>query len=166
MLQDKGFTSVEAGKLFSVFGFSLVAGRVCVGFLIDRMWAPAVAFVVVFFSAMGALLFLVVDSHAGILMLSIGLLGMGAGAEFDLAAFLVSRYCGLRDYARLFGLQMGVISAGTSIAPLVVAFLYEHTGTYVIVMTANVGFLLVAAFILLALGRYPVFTSKQAVPAM
>lgn len=161
MLQDKGFTSVEASKLFGVFGFSLVAGRVCVGFLIDRFWAPAVAFFVVFLSALGAVLFLMVDVHAGILTLSIALLGIGAGAEFDLAAFLVSRYCGLRDYARLFGLQMGVIAGGTSIMPLVVAFLFEQTGTYTIVMSVNVVFLFIAAFILLTLGRYPKFSLEK-----
>ena len=35
------------------------------------------------------------------LVVGVMLIGVGAGAEFDIAAYLVSRYFGLRDYGRL-----------------------------------------------------------------
>jgi MFS family permease len=159
MLQDKGYTALEASKLFAVFGLSLVSGRVAVGFLVDRLWAPGVAFVVLLMSAVGCFLLATIDNNTQVLILSIGLIGVGAGAEFDLAAFLIARYFGMRDYGRLFGLQMGVISAGICLAPAAVAYLYHQTGSYSIVLSANVVLLAAGASILLLLGRYPLLTS-------
>lgn len=160
MLQDKGYTALAASKLFAVFGLSLVAGRVAVGFMVDRLWAPGVAFVVLLLSAVGCFLLATVDNNTQLLILSISLIGIGAGAEFDLAAFLVARYFGMRDYSRLFGLQMGVISAGICLAPAAVAYLYHQTGSYNTVLIANVVLLATGASILLLLGRYPLLTTE------
>jgi len=157
MLIDKGYSAIEASQLFSVFGVSLVAGRLSVGFLVDRLWAPGVAFVVILMSALGCFLLGTVDSSTALLLVSIALIGIGAGAEFDLAAFLIARYFGMRDYARLFGLQMGVIAAGICLAPTAVAMLYQQTGSYDVVLIVNVVLLVVGAVILLPLGSYPVF---------
>lgn len=158
MLIDKGYTAQVAAQLFSMFGLSLVLGRVAVGYLVDRLWAPGIAFVVIAFSALGCLLFALGSDNTSLLMVSIFLIGVGAGAEFDLAAFLVARYFGMRDYARLFGLQMSFISAGICVAPALVAFMYQETGSYQMILNFNVGLLLIGATILLLLGRYPVFT--------
>lgn len=59
MMRDNGLSAAEAAAAFSVYGVSLVIGRVLVGYLIDRLWAPGVAFFVMFLPAMGCLLFLI-----------------------------------------------------------------------------------------------------------
>jgi MFS family permease len=83
------------------------------------------------------------------------LVGIGAGAEFDIAAFLVARYFGMRDYSRLFGLQMGVISGGICLAPTLAAYLYETSTSYDIVLNVNMTLFVVGSLMLLTLGRYP-----------
>ena len=160
MIIDKGYSAIEASQLFSVFGVSLVVGRLTVGYLVDRLWAPGVACVVILLSALGCYLLGSEVSSSLLLIISISLVGVGAGAEFDIAAFLIARYFGMRDYARLFGLQMGVIGAGICLAPTAVAVLYEQTGTYDIVLSVNVALLVIGSFILVTLGKYPVFDSS------
>src|SRR5690606_41850558 len=53
LLQDKGYSAIEASQIFGAFGISLVAGRVLVGYLVDRLWAPGVAFVALALPALG-----------------------------------------------------------------------------------------------------------------
>src|SRR5690606_13205157 len=106
MLRDKGLSASDAAMAFSVYGVSLILGRVVVGYLVDRLWAPGVAFVVLAMPAVGCLMFSVVDTHLHSLMLASALVGLGAGAEMDIAAFLMARYFGMRDYSRIFSLHM------------------------------------------------------------
>jgi MFS family permease len=42
-LTDDGFTREQAASVQSVFGISIIVGRVVVGYLVDRFWAPGVA---------------------------------------------------------------------------------------------------------------------------
>lgn len=160
LLRDKGFSALEASQMFGAFGISLVLGRVFVGYLVDRLWAPGVGFVALSLPALGCVLLIMVESSVGLQIVGIGLIGIGAGAEFDLAAFYVARYFGMRDYSRLFGLQMGVISGGICLAPTCAAILYQRTGGYDVVLTVNAVLFTVGAMILLSLGPYPHHEAK------
>ena len=42
-LTDDGFSREQAASVQSVFGISIIVGRVVVGYLVDRLWAPGVA---------------------------------------------------------------------------------------------------------------------------
>lgn len=157
LLRDKGFSAIEAGSIFSTFGISLVAGRVFVGYLIDRLWAPGVAWVALSLPAIGCVMLYMIDDNIAYLIFGVMLIGAGAGAEYDIAAFLVARYFGMRDYARLFGVQMGAISGGVCIAPTFAAWLYGASGSYASILLVNAALFLVGAALLLGLGRYPRF---------
>lgn len=155
LLQDKGYSAIEASQIFGAFGISLVAGRVLVGYLVDRLWAPGVAFVALALPALGCFFLVAMGGNPMLVVVGVAMVGIGAGAEFDVAAFLVARYFGMRDYGRLFGLQMAVISGGICLAPAGAAFLYQIFGNYDAVLLVNMGLFLVGSAMLLALGRYP-----------
>ncbi|MDB6062277.1 MAG: Permease of the major facilitator superfamily [Verrucomicrobiaceae bacterium] len=159
MLQDKGYSAAEASRIFGALGASLVFGRVMVGYLVDRLWAPGVAFVTLTLPGLGCLLLVTMSGNPSLVVLGVAMVGIGAGAEFDLAAFLVARYFGMRDYGRLFGLQMAIISAGVAVTPAVSALLYQVFGNYDFVLMLNTILFLVGAAILLSLGRYPRFVA-------
>ncbi|MCY1258398.1 oxalate/formate antiporter family transporter [compost metagenome] len=157
MLRDKGLSATDAGLAFSVYGISLILGRVVVGYLVDRLWAPGVAFVVLVMPAFGCLLFAGVDTHMTSLMLASVLVGIGAGAEMDIAAFLMARYFGMRDYSRIFSLHMGFIGLGATLAPLYFAYLYAQSGSYSGLLTHCVITFALGSVLILTLGRYPKF---------
>jgi MFS family permease len=161
MLRERGMSAMEAGQIFSSFGISLILGRVVVGYLVDRLWAPAVAAVALFLPAIGCVLFGMAGGSAPLLVLATLLVGIGAGAEFDLAAFLVARYFGLRDYGRLFGVHLGLITLGSSLSPLLFGALYKATGSYMALLAYCTICFTAGALLLLTLGRYPVFTNKD-----
>ncbi len=162
LLRDKGLDAATAGRVFGSFGLSLIGGRVLVGYLIDRFWAPGVAAVAIALPAVGCWLL----SGGGtpdtaMLTVAVMLIGVGAGAEFDIAAFLVARYFGLRDYGHLFGVHLALITLASTLAPWVFGQLYKSSGSYTLMLTLCSGMFLGGALMLLPLGRYPRFESSQ-----
>jgi predicted MFS family arabinose efflux permease len=103
MLRDRGLALASATQVFTWFGIALVLGRLLVGYLLDRLWPPAVAAVSLALPAAGAAIFLSGSTDMALLSIAAALAGLGAGAEFDIAAFLIARYFGLKDYGRIFG---------------------------------------------------------------
>ena len=89
------------------------------------------------------------------LLVATALVGVGSGAEFDIAAYLVSRYFGLRDYGRLFGLHLCVVTLGSTVAPFVFAGLLRSTGGYSTMLLVCAACCVVGPLLLLTLGRYP-----------
>src|SRR5690606_35627706 len=62
LLQDMGFSAMEASQMLGALAGSLVAGRIIVGYLVDRFWAPAVACVAFLLPAIGCLTMLLTDN--------------------------------------------------------------------------------------------------------
>ncbi|WP_313296030.1 MFS transporter [Diaphorobacter sp.] len=162
LLRDKGLEAGDAARVFGSFGLSLILGRVIVGYLVDRLWAPGVAAIALGLPALGCLFLGISDAtDTSWLVLGVMLVGIGAGAEFDLAAFLVSRYFGMREYGRLFGIHLGLITLASTLSPWLFGQLYRSTGSYQATLWVCGPMFLFGGLALLALGRYPIFEQKN-----
>ena len=159
LLQDSGLSAAEAGKVFSAFGVSLILGRLVVGYLIDRLWAPGVAAIALIMPAFACLIFAMEHSSSTLYVMATLLVGIGAGAEFDIAAFLIARYFGMRDYGRLFGVHLGMITA-----PLLFGKLYDSYQNYTAVLGFSAVCFTVGPLLLLSLGGYPKFRNISPLP--
>ncbi|CAN5342245.1 MFS transporter [soil metagenome] len=166
LLRDIGLSATQASSVFSSFGIALISGRLLAGWLIDRLWAPGVAAVALFMPCIGCLLLWTADASSSTVLLTaaVALVGIGAGAEFDLSAYLISRYFGLKDYGRLFGIHLGLITAGSMLAPLMFAAMYKATGGYGPLLAWCAGCCVVGPLLLLTLGRQPPLESALAQP--
>ncbi|MCY0853700.1 MFS transporter [Cupriavidus sp. D39] len=162
LLRDKGLSAAEASQVFGSFGLSLIGGRVLVGYLIDRLWAPGVAAVALIMPALGCLLLSATGANQpGTLALATLLIGIGAGAEFDIAAYLMARYFGMRDYGRLFGVHVALITIAAALAPWLFGLIYTATGSYTTMLAICGTAFLIGPMLLLPLGRYPSFTTRN-----
>lgn len=161
LLRDMGYSSIQAGQMFSAYGISLIVGRILVGYLVDHWWAPGVAFIAMALPGVGCLL-LLMDMPAVYLVIGIAMVGVGAGAEMELAAYLVARYFGMRDYGRLFGIQFSIITGAICLGPVWSALVYEITEGYRIILIANIIMFTIGAALPLALGKYPHFKAMNA----
>ncbi|MDY0748163.1 MFS transporter [Paucibacter sp. R3-3] len=163
LLRDIGLSATEAGSVFASFGIALIAGRVIAGWLIDRVWAPGVAAVALAMPAVGCLMLWSAGagSPSWLLVLAVCLVGVGTGAEFDMSAYLVSRYFGLEHYGRLFGIHLGLITAGSMLAPLMYAAMYKASGDYGPLLAYSTACCVIGPVLLLTLGRMPRVGSLQ-----
>lgn len=152
---SKGLDASLAVGAISMMGLAAAAGALLSGILVDRFWAPAVAFVLNIAPAVGCL-FLLQDQVSPLLFYgAVLLVGLGQGAEIDIVAYMITRYFGLRSYATIYGLTTLGIALGVAVGATLIGKAYDMFGNYdVALMTASASFGLAALFYL-AMGRYP-----------
>jgi predicted MFS family arabinose efflux permease len=153
-LTDLGLSVGEAASALSAFGLSIIFGRILVGLLIDRFWAPAVASIFMLLAAAGCLAFTFDLPLAGYALAS-AMLGMATGMELDMLAFLTARYFGMENYARYYSLFWISVSVSGAIAPFMYAIIFDTTGSYVAAFSLATGLLILSAVLILMLGPYP-----------
>jgi MFS family permease len=138
----------------SVIGLSLIFGRVLAGWLMDRFFAPHVAIAFLIGPVVG--IYVLASGATGwAAFASAALIGLAAGAEVDVIAYLVSRYFGMRAFGETYGWQYAAFTAGSGLAPAVTAAGFDQTGSYSGILVVLGSLLLVAIGLLTRLGAYP-----------
>ena len=141
-------------QLTPFIGLSALVGRLIGGWLIDRFWAPGIACVIILLP--GASCWLL--AHGPLTfqdaLLSICLIGFAVGVEYDLMAFFVARYFGMRSYTAIYALLYTFFASGAGIAPAVFGYSVDRTHSYATVLTGSFFALVFGALALLGLGRY------------
>jgi MFS family permease len=162
ILKSFDFKLPQIGRITASFGLAVIAGRIVGGWMLDRIWAPACAFVILVIPAFGSWLLAgdVLTGQAA--LIAVLCIGFGAGFEFDLLAYLISRYFGQRNYGTIYGCFYTVIAFGGGLGPVVYGYAFDSTGTYANALLIGVGSVLTGAALLLLLGAYPVFTAGDA----
>ena len=153
-LTDDGFSRDQAASVQSVFGISIIVGRVVVGYLIDRFWAPGVAAFCLAIPAAGAAM-LHGSQTFETAALAAFLIAFAAGAELDLMAFLAARYFGLAHYAKIYSILYATLAVCSGTAPMIFASVYDATGSYDLGYSVASVLFLVSVVLILMLGRYP-----------
>lgn len=156
LLGEKGFGTAEAVSLATLTGLAVFLGRLIGGYLIDRFWAPGIAFVFLA-SPAAALLLLTGDVSQGSATLAILMIGFGAGVEYDFLAYLVSKYFGMRSYSAVYGALYAFFAAGAGFGPKLINDTAQAYGWDFALQTAAAA-LFISTLPLLALGRYRDFT--------
>lgn len=153
-LTDKAMSAGDIAAVLSAFGAAIVAGRIAIGALVDRFWAPAVAAAVLIPASIACLILdgSLEPSHA---IVAAALLGAAAGMELDVLGFLTARYFGLKDFARIYGRVYIFVAAAAGIAPLAFGHIYDVSRSYHLPFMISAALLIVGAIGLLSLGRYP-----------
>ena len=159
LLVDRGWTVEDAAWATFAFGISMAVSRVVVGYVIDQLFAPAVGAVTFMLSAIGFAMI----AYGGIgwpVIVGAVLLGIGIGAEFDLLAYLVGRYFGLRAFATIYALIFIGFLSGTSFGPLALGWTFELTGSYDAFLPVLIAFSVIAAILFMALGPYDQYRAR------
>lgn len=158
LLSDLGLTPENAALGVSfMFGISVVM-RLVAGYLFDRVFAPYIGALCFLSAAIGSGMLISSAGPAGLLF-AVALLGVGAGAESDLMGYLVSRYFGLKAYGAIFGWTSGALMVGSALGPALLGFSHDATGSYAASLIWCTAGLVLTAFLLAILPRYPDFKS-------
>jgi MFS family permease len=162
LLMDRGFQPQEAAQIAGAIGISVIVGRLLAGYLMDRFWAPLVTLPMLALPALACLLLAQPQVAAPAALLAATLIGLAAGAETDLVAYLTARYFGLANYGRLYGLQYSVFGFASGISPFLFGKVFDLTGSYQPILHVAAVLFVCGAVALLMLGRYPVFAEPAA----
>ncbi len=146
----------EVVQVASLVGIAAVAGRLLGGVLVDRFWAPGVGTVILTMGAIACIILSLENVSFPLACLAIILLGLTSGIEFDLMAYLVARYLGMRSYATTYATLYGIFVVGAFGGPSFFGYVFDRTGTYSGILQASALLLVFGAAIILFLGPYPV----------
>lgn len=157
---DKGLSAAAAAGIAGAYAISMIPGRILAGALMDRFWAPAVACIVLLLPAIACVILAQANSTP-LLVLGCVMLGIAAGAELDVLAFLTARYFGLAHYPKIYAISYMALATGSATAPTIFSRIHESTGGYAMSFAIASGLFVVSALLLLLLGRYPDFARSQ-----
>jgi MFS family permease len=156
LLISKGVEAGPAAALVGMAGIASFVGALVTGSLVDRFWAPAIAFLFACGSAAGAVL---LASHGAIdgplAGLAILLVGLGLGAEIDVVAYMVARYFGVRIFSTLYGMTVFFIAVSGAVGAAMLGVAYDHYGNYDVALLVIAACFMTAGAIYLLMGRYP-----------
>ena len=157
LLTDKSLSVIEASGYTGLIGISVIIGRLGIGYLMDRIWAPLIAAIFLTLPAIGAMMLVNIELQPLLLSISIILIGLAAGAEIDLFAYLSSRYFGLKNYGVIYGIIFMIFSVSAGIAPAVFGFSFDRYGSYDFIFSVAAILSLMGGLSMLLLGAYPQF---------
>lgn len=154
ILGTDGFSIAQVTSLTPLIGASVILGRLASGWLMDRVWAPAVACGLLCLPAIACLMLASRSLSYQEAFAAIGLIGLAAGMESDLVAFLVARYFGIKNYASVYGLIYVFYALGGAVAASAFGRAYDQTHSYTGILTVAAVILVAGAASFLTLGRY------------
>jgi predicted MFS family arabinose efflux permease len=153
LLTDRGLSVSTATAALSASGLALIIGRILSGYLVDKIFASYIA------------IFFLLMPIAGIAILATGvagsgpmigtvLVGMAVGAEFDLMAFIISRYFGVRAFGALYGLIMLFVSVANAAGVVLMGWCYQLEHSYTPMFVVFEIMLVIAIILMARLGPY------------
>ena len=155
IMTEQGFERSSIAQIAAVMGLTVILGRLMVGALVDRLWAPGVAACFFLVATLGLLILIMTQVTLASALVVAVMVGLAAGAELDLLAYLTGKYFGPAHYPAVFGVIIAFFTVGAGMAPPIFGMAAQVFQGYETVLMISVGLLLLSIVLFLSLGRYP-----------
>ncbi len=152
VVRANGLSPHTAAAIAAGIGFSSIFGRLFGGYLLDRASGPLVGFVA---CACGVLVApaLLLSHSAGAGLFGACMVGLSAGMEIAVLAYLIPRYFGVRHYGLLFAVMNGLVIVGLGLGPFAGGYLFDRFGNYRMLLLLTAPLYAASAVLFGTLGR-------------
>jgi MFS family permease len=157
ILVEAGVTRSHAAWLTSLFGIAGILGKLVTGVLMDRFSPNWVGGVTLASTAIAFLLLMDDVRTPVLIVIAMVMNGYAAGTKLQIVSYLTTRFAGLKNFGKIFGMMAAVISTGTSIGPVFVGWLHDVTGSYTWFLVLGIVGSLISGLLILTLPKYPVW---------
>lgn len=155
MLTDGGYSPQAAAGMMGSLGLAVLAGRFVTGYLLDRVWVPALAAVELSLPALSCLVLSRGVGHPWLTAAAVFVVGFASGAEFDLIPYCAARYFGMRRFGTIYAAIYTMTSSAAGLGPPLYGWAFDKTGSYTLILEITAGCFAAGAAVLLLLGPYP-----------
>ncbi len=155
ILQSIGVDRTLAATYAGIAGLFGVAGKLVTGWLLDRYAARWVGGLTLGATSLTFILLLLPDSSMAIIIAAMLINGYAAGTKLQIAGYLTSAYCGMKNFGLIFGTMASLIAAGSGLGPLMAGFLFDIYGNYDVYLWIGVVGTLISAWLIFGLPGYP-----------
>jgi len=150
---DRGVSPERAAIATSLVGAGALLGRLCSGYLLDRLFAPRVA--ILFYGATALGMAILCAGNIGTLALASSfLLGLGMGAEVETMGYMISRYFGLRAFGTTYGHAFGAYMISGAAGVFLMGAEYDRFHSYTVPLAGFCGAMVLTLILLTRLGPY------------
>ncbi len=153
ILTDSGMTAMDAAKIAIFLTPASLAGRFISGYLLDRFPPNYVAAWALILPGLAYLILIFIGTSYGSAIACAIIIGIAAGAETDVLAYLVSRYFGPQYFSSLYGALLGIFAVGYGAGPVITGRVFDITGSYASSFVALGAGAVLGSLMILLLGR-------------
>jgi predicted MFS family arabinose efflux permease len=154
LLTGAGIDRGQAAGMAAIVGIAGVAGRLVTGSLFDRLDGRVIGATVALLPVIAFVALLSLQSSVLFVYLAVIVLGLCAGAEIEMSAFLSSRLFARANYGTLFGVIVGMITLGAGVGPTVAGIVYDYAQSYRMALIGAIPLTMLAALLIARLGPY------------
>ncbi|MBW7835743.1 MAG: MFS transporter [Sphingomonadales bacterium] len=152
ILMDRGYSPSSAASVVSILGAALIFSRLISGWLLDHIHTMLVVAMIFATPALGFIL-LSGTSSATVTAIAVFLIAFGIGAEFDVMAFLLSRFFGPISYGGLYGGTYAAYNIGVAVGPTWLAHQFDVSGSYDMALLLFAGLFVLSGIMLVLVAR-------------
>ncbi|WOX07434.1 MFS transporter [Streptomyces sp. N50] len=152
----RGYSPTEVSLSVSVMLVASLAGQILAGVVLDRSRTPRAFVPFMVCLVLGTVMVFAATGGMWALFLTMALLGVVTGAESTTGPFLVGCYFGMRAFAQIQGITLGIVSlVGIGLFPVLAQGVADSTGGYTATLIALTAVSLIVLALSLFLPRYP-----------
>ncbi|MFE5030932.1 MFS transporter [Streptomyces sp. NPDC056683] len=153
---EQGYTPTDVSLSVSVMLVASVAGQILAGVVLDRSRTPRAFVPFMVCLVLGMVMVFAATGGMWALFLTMALLGVVTGAESTTGPYLVGCYFGMRAFAQIQGITLGIVSlVGIGLFPVLAQGAAESTGGYTATLVALTAGGLIVLALSVFLPRYP-----------
>lgn len=162
ILTDIGVDRQTAAYLASLAGVAGIIGKIATGYLMDRVNADLVCSFTMGSAAAAFVMLLHQSDSLVMIVIAMVILGYSSGCKVQVCAYQTSRYGGLRNFGKIFGVMASLIATGAGLGPFLAGLVYDFYGNYEPLLAAGIPLCLLAGVLLFRLGPLPEWSAKPA----
>jgi MFS family permease len=153
LMTDHGLSHTAAAAALSVYAGSMMAAQFGIGLLLDRVQTRRIILPVFAVVLAGVFALQYLTSAAG-LFLGAALIGAGAGSEYGILPYFLTRLFGLRAFGLLYGAIYAIAAVGTGLGPFLMGKAFDLTGSYDLALTGFEAVILLSIVLMIFLPPY------------
>jgi MFS family permease len=155
ILTEAGVSRSHAALLASLGGIAGIVGKLVTGWASDRADGGTVGAITLGSTALAFTLLLEPIRSPLTIVIAMIIIGYGSGTKLQVTAYLTSRYGGLRNFGKIFGVMSSLIAVGGGLGPIVAGAIYDHFGSYSPLLLVGIPGTLLCGLLIFRLGPYP-----------
>jgi predicted MFS family arabinose efflux permease len=164
IMREAGVSRTSAAWLTSVFGLGGIIGKLVTGVLIDRFPPNWIGGLTLGSAALAFLLLMSDFATPTLIVVAMAVNGYASGTKLQITGYMTTRFAGLKNFGKIFGMMAAVIAGGTSLGPLLAARIRDLTGDYTLFLAIGVVCSLIGGLLIITLPRYPAFEAPGIEP--
>ena len=155
ILTEAGVSRSQAALLASLGGIAGIVGKLVTGWASDRADGGTVGAITLGSTAVAFTLLLEPIRSPLTIVLAMIIIGYGSGTKLQITAYLTSRYGGLRNFGKIFGVMSSLIAVGGGLGPIAAGAVYDRFGSYSPLLLVGIPGSLLCGLLIFRLGAYP-----------